>query len=155
MPPAAAGGRGLRYEYRCYRRTAGLLLVLNIPMGGVVVLMVRENASYSYPGYVIYLSALYTAYAAVLAVVNLSRTRRLGSPILSAARILHLISVMMSVLGLQTAMLARFSFRGEAYRKLMNTITGSFVCGATASLALFMLLRAWAAGRKLRAYEKT
>ena len=45
-------------ELRCYRRTARLLFLLNIPMGGMILLMLLTNAGYSYPGYVIYLSAM-------------------------------------------------------------------------------------------------
>ena len=51
--------RGPLYECRCYRRAAWLLFLLSLPMIGVIVLMVRADASFSYPGYMIYLSALY------------------------------------------------------------------------------------------------
>lgn len=49
-------------ERRCYHTTAWFLFLLNIPMGGMIVLMVRTDSGFSYPGYVIYLSALYTFY---------------------------------------------------------------------------------------------
>lgn len=133
-------------ETRCYRRTAWLLFLLNIPMGGMIVQMVLSSAGYSYPGHIIYLSALYTFYAIVLALRNLVRYRRLGSPILSAAKVLNLVSALMSVLGLQTAMLAQFSENGEAYRRLMNAITGAFVYAIVILIAVFMLLRS----RRLR-----
>ena len=48
----------------------------------------------------------------------------MDSPILSAAKILNFVSAMMSVLGLQTAMITRFSNNGDGYRKMMNAITG-------------------------------
>ncbi len=114
-------------ELRCYRRTAWLLLLLMLPMGGMIVLMVRTNAGYSYPGYVIYLSAAYTFYTVTEAAVRLVRLRRLGSPILSAAKAVSLIAALMSVLGLQTAMIAQFSVRGDGFRKTMNAITGGTV----------------------------
>ena len=41
-------------KYRCYRKTALLLFLLNIPMGGMIVLMVRTNSGFTYPGYIIY-----------------------------------------------------------------------------------------------------
>lgn len=78
--------RSPELEQRCYRITAWLLLLLNIPMGGMIVLMIRTDSGYFYPGSVIYLSALYTFYAFILAIVNVMRFRALGSPILSAAR---------------------------------------------------------------------
>lgn len=144
---------GLSYEYRCYRRTAWMLFLLNIPMGGMIVLMVRTNSGFSYPGYVIYLSALYTFYAAILSVVHLVKFRK-GSPILSAAKVLNVISAMMSVLGLQTAMISRFSSRGGEYRRLMNTVTGSFVYGIVIVLAVGMLIHAASIRKKWSANEQ-
>ena len=135
-------------EYRCYRRTAWLLFLLNIPMGGMIALMVRTNSGYSYPGTVIYLSALYTFYAMGLSIVNLVRFRRLGSPILSAAKVLSFIAALMSVLGLQTAMIAQFSAGNDGYRRMMNTITGSCVYGAVIVIAACMLLHSRAIGKE-------
>lgn len=145
---------GLAREYRCYRRTAWMLFLLNIPMGGMIVLMVWTNSGFSYPGYVIYLSALYTFYAAILAVVNLVRFRSSASPILSAAKVLNFVSAMMSVLGLQTAMISRFSDSGEEYRRLMNAITGGFVYGAVIALATGMLVHAANVQRKWASHEQ-
>ena len=120
-------GKGASYELRCYRRTAVMLFLFHIPMGGMIVLMVRTNSGFSYPGYLIYLSALYTFYMMGLSIVNLVKFRKMESPILSAAKVLNFVSAMMSVLGLQTAMIARFSANGEAYRKMMNAMTGGAV----------------------------
>ena len=126
-------------EIRCYRQTAWLLFLLNIPMGGMIVLMVRTNSGFSYPGYIIYLSAIYTFYAMIISVINLVKFRRLGSPILSVAKVLNFVSAMMSVLGLQTAMISRFSENGENYRKMMNAVTGAFVWGIVIVIAVYML----------------
>lgn len=124
-------------EHRCYHTTAWLLFLLNVPMGGMIVLMVRTNSGFSYPGYIIYLSALYTM---VTSIQNLVKFRKLGSPILSAAKVLNFIAAMMSILGLQTAMISRFSENGESYRKMMNAITGGFVYGIVILIAVIMLL---------------
>lgn len=137
---------GLSFEYCCYRRTAWLLFLLNIPMGGMIVLMVRTNSSFFYPGYIIYLSALYTFYTMAVSIVNLVKFRKLGSPILSAAKVLNFVSAMMSILGLQTAMISRFSVNGENYRGLMNAVTGGFVYGIVVMIAVYMLLHS----RKIR-----
>lgn len=133
-------------EIRCYRHTGWLLFLLNIPMGGMIVLMVRTNSGFLYPGYIIYLSAIYTFYAMVLSIVNLVKFRRLGSPILTAAKVLNFVSAMMSILCLQTAMIARFSENGEDYRKMMNAITGTSVWIIVIVIAVYMLFHS----RKLR-----
>lgn len=133
--------RGVKSELHCYRRTAWLLFLLNIPMGGMTVLMVLTDSGYSYPGYVIYLSAMYTFYTIILAIVNLVKFRKLGSPILSAAKILNFVAALMSLLGLQTAMISQFSTKGEDFRRMMNALTGGGVWFSVILIAVTMLLR--------------
>ena len=110
------------------------------PMGGMIVLMVPTDSGYSYPGYVTYLSALYTFYTIILAIVNLVTFRKLGSPILSAAKVLNFVAALMSLLGLQTAMIPQFSTEGENFRRLMNAITGGGVWFSVILTAVYMLL---------------
>ena len=55
---------------------------------------------------------------------------------------LNFVSAMMSVLGLQTAMISAFSTNGEEYRKLMNTLTGSLVYGTVVIIAVYMIIKA-------------
>ena len=100
-----------------------------------------------------YLSAFYTFYTMVISVLNLVKFRKLGSPILSAAKVLNFIAAMMSILGLQTAMISRFSENGEAYRKMMNTITGGFVYGIVIVIAITMLLHSKKSQKKVESIE--
>ncbi|MCI5923308.1 MAG: hypothetical protein SOR38_10615 [Oscillospiraceae bacterium] len=130
------------YEYSCYGKIARFLFLLNIPMGGMIWLMIKTNSGFSYPGYVIYLSALYTFCTMGMSIGNLVKFKKLGSPILSAAKMLNFVSAMMSVLGLQTAMISAFSTNGEEYRKLMNTLTGSLVYGTVVIIAVYMIIKA-------------
>lgn len=145
--------RGQKEKYRCYRKTALLLFLLNIPMGGMIVLMVRTNSGFTYPGNIIYLSALYTFYTLILSIINLVRFHEFGDLILSAAKVLNFISAMMSVLGLQTTMISRFSENGEDYRKLMNTLTGSAVYLIVIVTAVYMLIRSRKFGRQMEKHE--
>ena len=128
-------------EVRCYRMTAWMLFLLNIPMGGMIVLMVVANNGYSYPGYVIYISAMYTFCMMIMSVINLVRYHRLGSPLLSAAKVLNFIAALMSILGLQTAMIAEFSVEDDSFRRLMNGITGAGIWVTVIVTAVYMLIR--------------
>lgn len=127
-------------ELRCYRRTGWLLFLLNIPMGGMITLTVVTDSGYGYPGYVIYLSAMYTFYTITLSVVNLVKFRKLGSPLLSAAKVLNFVAALISLLGLQTAMISQFSTHGENFRRMMNAITGSTVWLAVILIGVYMQL---------------
>lgn len=129
-------------EHRRYRTTAWLLLALNLTVGGMIIQMVRDHANFVYAGPLIYLSAAYAFYALGMAVANIVRFRRLGSPILSAAKALNWVAAMISVLGLQTALLARFSVGSPAFSRLMNMLTGSAVYVLVILTALYMLRRA-------------
>ena len=138
-------------ELRCYRRTAWLIFLLNIPMGGMITLMVLTNSGYSYPGYVIYLSAMYTFYTMVTSVINLVRFRRRGRPNQSAAKVLKFRASLMSFLGLQTAMNAQFSVESDSFRKTMNAITGGVIWLCVILTAVYMLHRS----RKMQSEVKS
>lgn len=131
--------RSIESEWRCYRCTAWELFALNIPMGGMILLMVLTDSGYSYPGYVIYLSALYTFYSVILSAVNLVRFRKLGSPILSAAKVLNFVAALMSLLCLQTAMITQFSGGEGNFRVKMNAATGGIIWLAVIVTAVYML----------------
>lgn len=135
---ACAGDDGGR---RCCRRTAYRLLVMNIPMGGMAVLMVHTGSRNYYPGYMIYLSALYAFYAMTAAVVRLVKRRGQGTFIPLAAGALDLAAAMMTMLCLQAALIDRFSEQGESYRRMMNGLTGGAVWCGVLLLAIYLLHR--------------
>lgn len=130
----------LMHEFCSYRKTGFLMFLLNAAMGGMVVQMIWKNDCYEYPGYVIYLSAMYAFYSFISAVWNLVKFRRAGSPILSASKAISFARALMSVLALQTAMIARFGERGEQFRMKMNIITGAFVLGITLFMAVYLIV---------------
>lgn len=130
---------GEAYAKACSRRAGGLLLLLDLPMGVMMFLMVQTDAGYSYPGYVIYLSAMYTFYMMTRAVIALVKSRASGDPILFSAKLVSFIAAMMSILGLQTAMIAAFSANDENFRRMMNGVTGGAIYGIVVMLSLYML----------------
>lgn len=144
-------GHDAATELRCYRRVGQLLFLLHVPMVGIVILMVWTDSGFAYPGYVIYLSAMYAFYAMGSSIANILRYRKVGSPILSAGKSLALVSAMMSMLALQTAMIAQFSDHDEGYRMLMNTLTGAAVCVISVLLAIAMLVRSRTMRRRIEA----
>ena len=127
-------------QMQCYRNIGYGLFLLNIPMGGMIILMIKTNAGYSYPGYIIYLSALYTFYTVIVAVINLVKFHKTGNLILSANKIINFVCALMSILALQTAMISRFSSHGDSYRQMMNTITGVIVYVLVIMTAFYMII---------------
>ena len=117
------------------------LLVLNVPIGGLALLMVSGQSVSALPGHLIYLSALYTFVMMYLAISNLIRFRKLGSPILSAAKVLSLVAALLSLLTLQSALIDRFGAEQDSFRLLMTRLTGSAVYASVLIIAVWMLRR--------------
>lgn len=132
---------GTPREFSRYRMTAWCLLVLNLMMGGLMLQTLQGNTAGNYPGYTIYASATYTFWQWIHTAVQLRRCRRLGSPILSASKAVSFTAALMSVFGLQNAMITVFSGGDEPFRVLMNRLCGAGVFLTVIAISLFMLLK--------------
>jgi len=138
LPP---DGRG-RGAARCYRRTAFALFFLNLTMGAVILFLVGQGTQTVYPGYTIYASATFTFYMMGLAVVGLVKYRKCGDPVLSASKALNFVAALMSLLGLQDALIQAFSDSDDSWRIMMDTLTGTGVYLAVTATAVVMTVRA-------------
>ncbi len=135
-------------ELRRYRLCGFMLLFMNQALAGIVIFMVHENRGFDYPGVLIYAMAAYAFYAVTVAIVNLVKTRRSKSPLIAAAKAVNLVAAMVSILSLETAMLARFGGDDDPlFRKTMTAATGGGVCTAVIAMAVYMI---WRAGRELK-----
>ena len=133
------GGIGLEMELRRYRLCGAILLLINVALAGMVVLMIHQNQGYDYPGVLIYAMATYSFYMVFIAAVNVIKFRRHGSPVLSAAKAINLAAALVSILALETAMVAQFG-GGDDYRKMMTAATGCGVCVMILGMAVFMIV---------------
>ena len=73
--------------------------------------------------------------------MNLIKFRKHGSPVLSAAKAVNLVAAMVSILSLETAMLARFGGDDEAFRASMTGATGGGICTIVIGMAVFMIVK--------------
>lgn len=130
-------------ELRRYRLCGIMMLFMNQALAGIVVFMVHQNKGFDYPGVLIYAMALYAFYAVITAVLDIVRTRRHKSPILSAAKAINLVAALVSILSLETAMLAQFGGDDDPlFRRVMTGATGGGVCTIVIFMAIFMIVRA-------------
>lgn len=142
-------------EYKRYRLCGIMLLIMNQALTGIVIFMVHHNKGFDYPRLLIYAMAMYSFYSIITAAINLVKFRKHGSPILSAAKVINLVAAMVSVLSMETAMLAQFGGDNDfEFRSLMTGLTGGGVCIAVIAMAAFMLWKSSQQLKKLRIYEK-
>lgn len=126
---------------KSYRLCGLMMFGLEVAMSGVVLQIVWQNHSYEYPGALIYLSALYAFYCLITAIIRVVRAKRTDPPELSAAKLLGVSKSLMSLLSMQTALLARFG-EDETFRRVMNAATGCGVCLIVLGIAAYMVVRA-------------
>lgn len=135
-----------KQDLNIYRRCGYLMFLLNIAVAALVVQMVWQNKSFTYPGLLIYATAAYTFYCFTMAIINLVKYRKLERPVMSAAKMISFACALMSMLGLQTALLTEFGADQPIFTRTMNSLTGGVVCIAIFMLAIKMIKRA---GREL------
>lgn len=141
------GGGGYAEGLRTFGRCGWLLLALAAAYSAVVAQMVADGRGSEYPGYFIYVAAMFAFYSMGTAVRNLLRSRRFENPVMWATKALDLSTALVSVLSLQTAMFASFGEGREGLRAVMNGVTGLVVCGGIATIAVVMIVRARSLGR--------
>lgn len=129
-------------ELRRYRMCGCMLFLINVALVGIIILAVKKNAGFSYPGYLIYVMAMYAFYSVITAVMNLVKYRKYGSPILSAAKVINMSTALVSIFSLETAMLAQFGSEStEHFRVIMTALTGAGVSFIVVGMAVFMIVR--------------
>lgn len=137
-------------ELKRYRFCGASLFVINIALTGIVVLAVKKENGFTYPGYMIYVMAMYAFYAVITAVINLVKYRKYGNPILSAAKVISLTTAMISMFSLESAMLAQFADASQtAFKKIMIECTGGVICVIVIGMAVYMVFRSTKEIRKI------
>lgn len=138
------------YELKGYRFCGYLMFLLHIAVAGLVIQMIWQNKSYSYPGFLIYAFAAYAFYCFGIAMKNMIKYRKLEEPLLAAAKMISFACALTSILAMQTAMLTQFGNGQEFFARLMNSLTGTAVCLTVLLLSIRMVRRA---GREIRKVE--
>ena len=142
-----ARGEGELRQWRVLRACGFALILLTLVLGAAVAQMVTAGGGFRHPGLAIYAAATYTACKTTVAVVNFVKARAQRDPLLLAIRNINLSDALVSVLALQTAMLAEFD-DGSLDPAVMNGATGIAV------LAAIVLLGAFAAAGAGRAIAR-
>ena len=131
-----------------YRRTGWLLNLLTLAMTGIFLQMVLENQAYHYPGVLIFAMAVWAFAKIIVAAVNLIKRQKDENKVLAAARCISFAGALMSILALQTALLARFGEGAVTFAQTMNAITGAGVTALLITLSALMIARSGAWNKK-------
>ena len=135
-------GTNIRGEWRRSRICACILLLINLSLSGAVLMILYQHRGYDYPG-MIYVMALYTFYSAIHAVVEIVKYRKMGSPVMTTAKIVSLSAALVSLLNLETAMFAQFGAdMAPEHQQIFIILTGAGVSMIVVTLSVILILRA-------------
>ncbi|MBQ2724588.1 MAG: hypothetical protein IJF78_02655 [Clostridia bacterium] len=138
-------------ELKRSRLCAYILMLVNLILTGAVLMMVTFDRGFTYQGILIYVMALYTFYITGSALRDLVKYRKLGSPVMSAAKIIKFTQALVSMLFLETAMFAQFG--GEMapeHQRLMLMLTGGGIAITVIIMAVCVIVRNTKEIRKMK-----
>ena len=136
-------GTDILSEWKRSRICAYILLLINLSLSGAVLMILYQHRGYDYPGIMIYVMAMYTFYALTMSIVDIVKYRKMGSPIMSTAKIVSLSAALVSMLNLETAMFAQFGGdMAQQDQNLMIMLTGAGISITVVTLSVILIVRA-------------
>lgn len=136
-------GENLVSEYKKLKLCGIVLLFLDLVLSGIIILIIIEKQTFKYPGYLIYVIALYDFYLIISAFINVFKYRKNTSPIVSSSKCINLTVAMISIVSLEVAMLTQFGESNiESFNTIMISCTGFGVCVINSLMAIIMIVNA-------------
>ena len=136
-------GTDILSEWKRSRICAYILLLINLSLSGAVLMILYQHRGYDYPGMMIYVMAMYTFYALTISIVDIVKYRKMGSPIMSTAKIVSLSAALVSMLNLETAMFAQFGTdMAQQDQNLMIMLTGAGISITVVTLSVILIVKA-------------
>ena len=136
-------GTNILGEWKRAKVCAYILLLINLSLSGAVLMILYQHRGYDYPGMMIYVMALYTFYALTMSIVDIVKYRKMGSPVMSTAKIVSLSAALVSMLNLERAMFAQFGadMLPETQR-IFIILTGAGVSVTVVTLSVILIVNA-------------
>ncbi len=129
-------------ELRRSRLCGYILLTINLALSGAVLMILYQNKGYEYHGILIYVMAAYTFYITTVAIVNLVKYRKLGSPVMSMTKIISMAAALVSMLSLETAMLSEFGRDLSTENKqIFIMLTGAGVSIIIVAMSVYSIVK--------------
>ena len=136
-------GTDILSEWKRSRICSYILLLINQSLSGAVLMILYQHRGYDYPGMMIYVMALYTFYALTMSIVDIVKYRKMGSPIMSTAKIVSLSAALVSMLNLETAMFAQFGGdMSPENQQIFIILTGAGISITVVTLSVILIVRA-------------
>ena len=129
-------------ELRRSKLCGFILLTVNLALSGAVLMILYQNKGYEYHGILIYVMAAYTFYITTVAIVNLVKYRKLGSPVMFMTKIISMAAALVSMLSLETAMFSQFGKDMSTENKhIFIMLTGAGVSIIIITMSVYSIIK--------------
>ncbi len=135
-----------------YRYCGIMMLVLAFSLGVSVVELVVDNSGFRLASWWIYVFAIVAAYKIFSALRHFIHATKRDDLVVRSVRYINLSVTLMSVLCLQTSIVAAFPPKNTT-AAVINGVTGALVCLITLALGLYMVVFSVKEKRRLLAQE--
>lgn len=137
-------GEKMLTELRKYRACGVVFLLLNLALTLMIFFMVYWNRTFRHHEITTIALAAFTFTSLTLAIINIIRYRKLGSPVYSAAKAISLASALVSMLTLEATMLTTFNdgTMTMTARRLFLGLSGGVISIWIIAMAVYMIRQA-------------
>lgn len=135
---------------KVYRNSGVITLILNVAMSSAIAQMIFSGAHFTYIGWTVFAYAAYAFYKITMSIIAFVRAHKQEDLTVRAIRNINLVDALVSILALQTALLAMFS-EGNVDISLFNTLTGIVVSVSSVAIGIYMIV---SAHKKMKELQK-
>jgi len=128
--------KSLKDEYVCYKNSGIILLFINL-----FLTFVNEKFINPYNNIVAISVACYTFYLLIFSIINLVKYRKYKSPLMSAAKVVNVVTSVVSMLSLEIIMLSTFGPEKVEFNEIMIISTGIAISVFIIIISLYMIIK--------------
>jgi len=135
-------GERMDAELKRYRACGWVLLVMNLALSAMIFFMVYWNRTFNHHEITTIAMAAYTFTSLTMAIINIVKFRKIGSPVYSATKAVSLAAACVSMLTLESTMLTTFSDGSMTLsgRRMMLGMSGGAISAFIIVIAVFMIV---------------
>lgn len=136
-------GEKMHKELVIYRFCGWVFLLMNIALSAMMLYMIDHNTTFKHHEITTITMAAYTFFTFTKAIIDIIKYRKYESPIFSAAKAVSLTAASVSMLTLESTMLATFSDGSmtDVEKNIFMMISGAAISVFIIAMALYMIVQ--------------
>lgn len=128
-------------EYIKYRKNAIILLFTNIILTMIILIIVNQKIMNIYPNWIAITVAVYTFLIIFSSIYNLLKYRKYKSPLISSAKVINVITSLISLISLEIILIPTFGVNNTNFFEIMIMSTGGGIEIIIIIISLYMIIK--------------